>query len=619
MRQCGIFYEKKRSMIESLNVVKTTVQIAGKECPFVYLSLHQSYNAHHCFNIEVNYATLGGVWMSSPQKLISLVGERVIIEMKHTTKGIHNLFVGIITNVEMCGTDGVDTKVVITGKSDTVHLDGKRTMDSYMNMTLENIVKQAVRNAGDRVVMDITPRHEYDIDYLCQYNETDFEFLNRLSWIYGEDLYYTGTTLKFGRDRVYKGDLVTLTYDVNLIDFHLSANLVPARFNRYAYLPHVDKEVDAIPQDSVQGLRGYLSDSLRCSDSIYTAEGDLPSEAPVNSLSELKDLVNVERGRAVAEMLTLTGSSRTCEVKLGCEVLVKMPESAPIGMKEVDEFLITSIVHEVDEVGRYHNTFSGILTKLPAVPMNAVSPPRTGVQQGTVYSNADPQGKGRVQVQLQWQKGLDKTTNWIRVQTPDAGSSDKVESNRGFVCIPEEGDSVMVGFDYGDPNRPYVMGSVFSELTGAGGGQGNKGKSIVSRSGCAMKLDDAKGSMTMHDKNGMNNSFELDGEGNLTLKADASITLKCGDNVVVIKSKEGTIDITAVHTMHFKAEDIIIDGSKSIKIGQGDEPTTLIVNTTKNTVDITSTKNTIASSGELKITGTPVDINQGKGGKINIK
>jgi uncharacterized protein involved in type VI secretion and phage assembly len=39
-----------------------------------------------------------------------------------------------------------------------------------------------------------------------------------------------------------------------------------------------------------------------------------------------------------------------------------------------------------------------------------------------------------VQVQFDWQEGSD-TTNWIRVMTPDAGGSDKVSKNRGFMSI----------------------------------------------------------------------------------------------------------------------------------------------------------------------------------------
>ena len=595
-------------MIESLDVVRTSLQIAGRECPFVTLKLSQSYNAHHEFSIRLNYSALGGVWMSNPKELISLVGERVVIEMRHSVNDAHNLFVGIVTNVSMAGTDGVDTSVILTGKSESVYLDGKRAMDSYTDTTLENVVKQAVRNAGERVSMDIRPRHDFTIDYLCQYDETDFEFLNRLSWIYGEDFYYTGTTLKFGRDPYYKGELLTLTYDVNLTSLELCANLVPARFNRYAYLPHQDNEVDAVPQDSVEGLRGYLSDSLRRSDSIYTAEGDLPSEAPVNTLRELTRLVNIERGRAVAGMFTLKGTSRTCEVKLGCEVLVKMPESAPIGRKEVEEFQIVSVVHEVDERGYYRNSFTGVLSKLPAVPMSPVAAPRTGVQQGTVYRNDDPLGKGRVQVQLQWQKGLGKTTNWLRVQTPDAGSSDKVESNRGFVCIPEVGDTVVVGFDFGDPNRPFVMGSLFSEVTGAGGGEGNKGKSITSRSGCAMMLDDAKGSMTLRDKGTA--SMDFDGAGKVKTRADSSSETSVGEDASVLKmDSSGMIDLSGKTSVTIKV------GSSSFMITED----TVTINS-KN-INVIGENNTVTGTtnqvnGETNIEGQTVTIT-GKPVKIN--
>ncbi|WP_455970617.1 phage baseplate assembly protein V [Bacteroides congonensis] len=356
-----------------------------------------------------------------------------------------------------------------------------------------------------------------------------------------------------------------------------------------------DNEVDAVPQDSVEGLRGYLSDSLRRSDSIYTAEGDLPSEAPVNTLRELTRLVNIERGRAVAGMFTLKGTSRTCEVKLGCEVLVKMPESAPIGRKEVEEFQIVSVVHEVDERGYYRNSFTGVLSKLPAVPMSPVAAPRTGVQQGTVYRNDDPLGKGRVQVQLQWQKGLGKTTNWLRVQTPDAGSSDKVESNRGFVCIPEVGDTVVVGFDFGDPNRPFVMGSLFSEVTGAGGGEGNKGKSITSRSGCAMMLDDAKGSMTLRDQGGAVMNF--DGSGNAAIEMRKEYLINAGDNITInVGSKEGGVAV------------IQADNQGNITM-KGDKAITMMVGSSK--IEMGGGKVSI-SADEISIAGKSIQLN-GKG------
>lgn len=56
--------------------------------------------------------------------------------------------------------------------------------------------------------------------------------------------------------------------------------------------------------------------------------------------------------------------------------------------------------------------------------------------------------------------------------TPDAGGSDKVSKNRGFMSIPEvENTKVMIGFQHQLPDRPFVMGSMFHGQVGGGGGQ----------------------------------------------------------------------------------------------------------------------------------------------------
>ena len=71
--------------------------------------------------------------------------------------------------------------------------------------------------------------------------------------------------------------------------------------------------------------------------------------------------------------------------------------------------------------------------------------PLAETQMATVLSNADPEGKGRVRVRMNWQTdGMQ--TGWVRVMTPDGGSSSDVKSNRGFVFIPEVGDQVLLGF-----------------------------------------------------------------------------------------------------------------------------------------------------------------------------
>ena len=72
----------------------------------------------------------------------------------------------------------------------------------------------------------------------------------------------------------------------------------------------------------------------------------------------------------------------------------------------------------------------------------------------TVKENNDDKGQGRVKVAFDWQKN-GKTTNWIRVQTPNAGVSGAVPKNRGWVFVPEVGDQVM-GYEHGNPDRPML-------------------------------------------------------------------------------------------------------------------------------------------------------------------
>lgn len=516
--------------------------IAGQRRLFVDLRLVQSFNAHHEFRIVLNYEAFGQKWMSNPKEIVTLVGEEAVISMVHLLSGTECLFIGLITKVVLSGKNGLENNVVIIGKGQTARLDGKKAMDSFMDKNLEGVVSEAVANSGSGVPIRIEPSHKQKIDYICQYNESDFEFLNRLSYIYGEWFWDTGQEIRFGKGAGSDEAPLRMVYDVNMIDYELSANLVPARFNRYGYLVHYDKEVKSFAMDEVPNARGYHKMVLAKSDQVYSKEGDLPVDAPITDKEELDTMVELERSRAAAGMLTISGTSRTCEVQLGRKVQILMPARAP--MRDIDEFMVTYIEHHVNEADKYSNTFKGILSDLLAIPMEPVEPPRTGNQQATVMSNADPENKGRVQVQLQWQKGLGKSTNWIRVQTPDAGSSGKVKSNRGFVCIPEVGDSVMVGFDYGDPNRPYVMGSVFSELTGAGGGEGNKGKSITTRSGHTLMFDDS-----------------VEGLG---------ITLKDSNgNIIHLDAKGQNIDITAPETITFTAKNMVMDISENITINAG--------------------------------------------------
>ena len=248
--------------------------------------------------------------------------------------------------------------------------------------------------------------------------------------------------------------------------------------------------------------------------------------------------------------------------------------------------------------------------------------PLAEMQMATVLSNADPHGVGRVQVRMNWQTD-NMRTSLVRVMTPDGGGSKDVKSNRGFVFIPEVGDQVLLGFRHGDPARPYVMGSLFNGTTGGGGGQGNNCKSLTSRTGCALKLNDSVGSVTLSDPG--KTSIHMDGSGNATFDSSDKILISCGSATIELH-KDGTIKINGKE-ISVGGTDISMAGTSSIVagVGEGETPSTGIGMTTtdlnitsaKTCIDGTSETNVSSSSGTTSVTASSEVIVGGSKVKLN--
>ena len=193
----------------------------------------------------------------------------------------------------------------------------------------------------------------------------------------------------------------------------------------------------------------------------------------------------------------------------------------------------------------YKNRFKAIPATIKALPSPKVRMPLAETQMATVLSNADPEGKGRVRVRMNWQTdGMQ--TGWVRVMTPDGGSSSDVKSNRGFVFIPEVGDQVLLGFRHGDPARPYVMGSLFNGTTGNGGGSNNSIKSLKTRSGISVILNDDNKSLEIKDAGG--SSIHLDGDGNILINAPKNIQFHAGNDMSFMAGHDLQVNVENTQT-----------------------------------------------------------------------
>jgi uncharacterized protein involved in type VI secretion and phage assembly len=118
-----------------------------------------------------------------------------------------------------------------------------------------------------------------------------------------------------------------------------------------------------------------------------------------------------------------------------------------------------------------------------------------GVYPAVVDDNQDPDHQGRVLVRLPWSPdpggGVYKA--WARLATTMAGDG------RGTWFVPDTGDEVLVSFHGGDPRWPYVIGTLWNGKDSPPQSMqaGNDIKSIVSRSGIRITLDDTDGAVTL--------------------------------------------------------------------------------------------------------------------------
>lgn len=538
-----------------LNLVATKVTVKGEEQKFVSLHLRQGFNRHHTFTVVVNYLSPNNTFQQTPEKFIGYIGETASISFVHRQTGESYDFEGIITQVEMVGSMGETGGVAIHGTSPTILYENNRTLDSWMDQSLSTIIKEATQEYG-KVNLVSNPKYAAPIPYMAQYNESVFDFMNRLSALYGEWFYYDGTKVYFGkpdRDNTEK-----IVYDMDLEEVRLVANLVPGKSARYDYVAQENKQHNADTPAKPDGMNDLQSIAHSCSEKAYTAKTTSAADPHVTDKAELDEQMRIVKNASGANLLNIKGIGKTCRIRIGEIIDVSFPDR--MKLPPLGKFRIVGIEHEVRRDGHYSNSFVGVPDGTVHIPVPDVKRPLALPELATVKENNDDKGQGRVKVAFDWQKN-GKTTNWIRVQTPNAGVSGAVSKNRGWVFVPEVGDQVMVSYEHGNPDRPYVTGSVFHSGSGKGGDKDNKVKSIITRSGNAIVFDDETGSIVITDQTGKQ-LIMLDGTDAITVMAKKSITLTNeAESVIVMDDK----------SIGLQADTIALEGRKSVTLLSGNE------------------------------------------------
>ena len=492
------------------------VSIGGKQLfSFKSLRLHQPINDHHRFELTLDFEVAAKTLEDGTEWL----GKRIQIKRREAKSP---LFVGVVTKVNACRENLDSGHVRVSGYSTTYLLENGESCHSWLGRTLGEIVRELCAKAG--VQAQVEPEHDKSVGYVCQYGESDFTFIRRLAKKYQEWLYYDGAKLVFGKPK--KPKAVKLEFDTTLTSFEMGVQTLARPARVFSYLSKHDHSMAENTPNKPSGLDRPGSKAFQASMEMFKEPALQYAHSRVHYMLEMEMYVRKKQEAEAAESHYVVGTSGEAELTVGSVVRITSPFGERMGSlakASLGEYLIVDIEHSVGEGNYYANRFRAVSSGVRSLPLPDVDLAVAETQMARVTSNADPEGKGRVQVRMNWQAG-NMHTDWIRVMTPDGGGShDGVETNRGFVFIPEVGDHVLVGFRHGDPNRPYVMGSLFNGRTGKGGGEGNNCKSICTRSGISIAFDDDSRALTLSDPSG--NMVLMDGQGHMELNAPNGIVM----------------------------------------------------------------------------------------------
>lgn len=460
-------------------------------------------------------------------------------------------FKGIITSLSGSRSQS-DYIIDVEAKSYDAMLIDNPSCKSFEDMTLNEIIEDVVDDYSEHIDARIDARFTKKMPYTVQYNESNYQFITRLAQRFGEWLYNDGEHMVFGK--LPQGETVTLGYpDKDITSYNVNMKIEHTAFS------HVASSYNSYDANHKEGVEEMEREYNNLADLVFNIARERLIKPTLQNLhsggfsdSDGKETVlNIStktQGRGEkAGMLVYSGSTYCSRLKIGNTLIIQdnFLQSDLVGeQSEVtqDEILITELTHFFSEDETYSNSFTGIPAACDYPPYsNSDVFPVAASCRAKVTDTEDPNGLGRVRVQFDWQAELDKDmmTPWLRISQPYAGGG------KGFSFIPEVGEEVMIDFEGGNAERPYVKGTLFNgedDPDGAWLPGNNQVKAIRTRNGHTIEIwDEGKGGyIRIYDNEKENyiltfstdeKLIKLESTGNIELYAQNDIIMHAGHDI----------------------------------------------------------------------------------------
>ncbi len=493
------------------------------------VELHQYNCQHDTFTIETPEDSFDKFHEYIMEHSRDLLGDPLTIKFYQYGKVVQH-FSGIITKIHCKRkTGGGYGTLYISGNAPSILLDSGKECQSYENRTLQEIVAAATEEYDESAKVDTSAgvNTTRTLPYTVQYQESDYDFICRLAKYYGEYFYYDGSKLIFGNKLQ---ETIELGENLNLIDEEFFLEVKPQDFQYINYNIHQGVSENNDSRDAANEYKNnpIQTDAKNASKKIYKKIPQKYHSATSleQSSVDLEDVVRLEKDKREL-LLKVKGQSRDPRLRMNTFACL-----TDINARAMETYRVIKISHYHSGM-EYYNSFEGIPMMRTPADFDENAFPRSEQQPAIVKDNNDPLGMGRVRVQFLWQAKRNEMTPWIRVVQPYTGGG------KGFYFVPEIGEEVMIDFEGGNAERPFVLGAHYNGE--AKSGYSPTTKAIHTQSGTKILLNDADGSVRIEDPSG--NIYAMDGKGNIKVQAPKNITFVAGENISLRAT--ASIDIDA--------------------------------------------------------------------------
>jgi phage protein D len=532
------------------------------------------------------------------------IGKKIKIGFTSSTTGDPNyddastayILEGEITAIETDFTEDARAPIIIRGYDVAHRLHRGRCSQSFINMTDSDIVQALAGESSIALgtVTATTPVHKY----VFQENQTNMEFLQERAARNGFELYMQDGKLNFRKPT--NDEELELKWLQDLSSFRVrvtgaeQVSSVEVRGWDYTTKRTIvsTASTEAVITSNTSGKGSTSSTTFGSSTKMIVVDQPVFSTAESDKIAQ--SLCDELGGEFVHADAKGTGNP-----KIRAGKVIKLTDMGNYS----GSYYVTE-THHLFQNGYYATHFS--VRGLRGGDLYSMLSSKTHLQPGQtmlvglVTNSEDPDKLGRVKVKFPTLTEAHES-NWARVVGVGAGA------NRGFDCLPEVGDEVLVAFEHGDIHRPYVIGGVWNgtdapptlvtdsvvdgkvrlrtfktrvghqlQFVEEDKGAVKKGVYLNTIDGHNLQLDDSSkvisltstGDITVKTgTSGTANNLTINA-ANMTLDATTTITLKVGSNKVEITNTgiviSGTdVQIKGTAAAELKAPLVTVEGSAS--------------------------------------------------------